>query len=127
VLIAKKEMVNVSKELNGKVVGVKAGATSERLANDLKNKHVNIVVKSYRESAEYLQDLESGRIDIALNDLLNQLEYNKAHKGLVVVGERLTSDTLGIAVRKENGNLLKIIDNVLVEMKENGGSKHLYN
>ncbi|MDF2572408.1 MAG: transporter substrate-binding protein, partial [Sporomusa sp.] len=66
-------------DLNGKVVGVKTGATSEKVAQDLKEKGANITIKSYKETVDYLLDMENGRLDASINDLLNQLEYNKTH------------------------------------------------
>lgn len=127
VLVAKKPIQSTDRALDGKIVGVKTGGTSEKVANDLKNRHFNIVVKSYGDVEDYLRDLENDRIDVALNDRLNQLEYNKTHKNLVIGEERLSKDSLGIVVRKGNKGLLQVVDGVIVEMQNNGENKRLYN
>lgn len=113
-------------DLNGKIVGVKTGATSEKVAQDLKSKGVNLTIKSYKETVDYLLDLENGRLDAAINDLLNQLEYNKAHANVKIVGNTFTKASLGIAVKKGDKELLNLVNSVLKEMKQNGESDKLY-
>lgn len=118
--------IKSTNDLNGKVVGVKTGATSEKVAQDLKDKGQNITIKSYKETVDYLMDLETGRIDVAINDLLNQLEYNKTHPNVKVVGDPFTKSSLGIAVKQGDKELVDLINSVLKEMKQNGQSDELY-
>ncbi len=113
-------------DLNGKVVGVKTGATSEKVAQDLNAKGAKITIKSYKETVDYLLDLQNGRLDAAINDLLNQLEYNKANPSIKVVGEPFTKAQLGIAVKKGDKELLDLINTVLKELKQSGESEKLY-
>jgi len=113
-------------DLDGKVVGVKAGATSEKVAQDLKAKGANITIKSYKETVDYLLDMENGRIDACINDLLNQLEYNKTHQNVKIVGTPFTKASLGIAVKQGDKELLDVVNSVLKEMKENGENEKLY-
>ncbi len=114
------------KDLDGKVVGVKTGATSEKVAQDLKAKGANITIKSYKETVDYLMDMENGRLDASINDLLNQLEYNKTHPNVKIVGEPFTKASLGIAVKKGDKELVDLVNSVLKEMKENGEADKLY-
>jgi ABC-type amino acid transport substrate-binding protein len=114
------------KDLNGKVVGVKTGATSEKVAQELNEKGAKITIKSYKETVDYLLDLQNGRLDAAINDLLNQLEYNKANPNVKIVGEPFTKAQLGIAVKKGDKELLDLINTVLKELKQNGEAEKLY-
>lgn len=118
--------IKSTKDLEGKTVGVKAGATSEKVAQELKDKGMNITIKSYKETVDYLLDLENGRLDAAINDLLNQLEYNKTHPKVKVVGDPFTKSSLGIAVKKGDSELLDVINSVLKDMKDSGESDKLY-
>lgn len=128
VLVVRSENNDIksTSDLNGKVVGVKTGATSEKVANELKEKGAAITIKSYKETVDYLLDLENGRLDAAINDLLNQLEYNKTHPDVKVVGNTFTKSSLGIAVKKGDTELLTVINNVLAEMKQNGEADKLF-
>jgi len=113
-------------DLDGKVVGVKTGATSEKVAQDLKDKGAKITIKSYKETVDYLLDMENGRLDASINDLLNQLEYNKTHPNVKIVGEPFNKAALGIAVKKGDKELTDLINSVLKEMKQNGEADKLY-
>ena len=113
-------------DLNGKVVGVKTGATSEKVAQELNEKGAKITIKSYKETVDYLLDLQNGRLDAAINDLLNQLEYNKANPNVKIVGEPFTKAQLGIAVKKGDKELLDLINTVLKELKQSGEAEKLY-
>lgn len=114
------------KDLDGKVVGVKTGATSEKVAQDLKAQGANITIKSYKETVDYLLDMENGRLDASINDLLNQLEYNKTHPNVKIVGDPFTKASLGIAVKKGDKEMTDLINSVLKEMKQNGEADNLY-
>ena len=113
-------------DLNGKTVGVKTGATSEKVAQDMNEKGAKITIKSYKETVDYLLDLQNGRLDAAINDLLNQLEYNKTNPNVKVVGEPFTKAQLGIAVKKGDKELLELINTVLKELKQSGEADKLY-
>lgn len=113
-------------DLDGKVVGVKTGATSEKVAQELKDKGAKITIKSYKETVDYLTDMENGRLDASINDLLNQLEYNKTHPNIKIVGDPFTKASLGIAVKKGDKELADLINTVLKEMKQNGEADKLY-
>ena len=114
------------KDLNGKTVGVKAGATSEKVVQEMNEKGAKITIKSYKETVDHNLDLQNGRLDAAVNDLLNQLEYNKTNPALKVVGEAFTKAQLGIAVKKGDKELLDLINVVLKELKTSGESEKMY-
>ena len=70
--------------------------------------------------------MENGRIDACINDLLNQLEYNKTHPNVKIVGTPFTKASLGIAVKQGDKEMLDIVNSVLKEMKQNGEADKLY-
>jgi ABC-type amino acid transport substrate-binding protein len=113
-------------DLNGKVVGVKTGATSEKVAQEMNEKGAKITIKSYKETVDYLLDLQNGRLDAAINDLLNQLEYNKANPTVKIVGDPFTKAQLGIAAKKGDKELIDLVNTVLKELKQNGEAEKMY-
>lgn len=118
--------IKTLKDLKGKTVGVKTGAVSEKVAQDEKAKGTDMTIKSYKETVDYMLDMENGRLDASINDLLNQLEYNKTHPNVKIVGDPFTKASLGIAVKKGDKALLDLINSVLKEMKQNGEADKLY-
>ncbi|MDF2921219.1 MAG: transporter substrate-binding protein [Paenibacillaceae bacterium] len=120
--------VNSINDLDGKTVGVKAGATSEKAANDLVAKGTKLKVVSYKDTTDYLLDLQLGRVDVAFNDYVNQMGYNKQHREakLEIVGDPFIEADLGLAVKKGNAGLLQLANDVIKELQANGQAQELY-
>ena len=127
------DKVKTTDDLNGLKVGVKIGATGDALAQDLIAKGVNLERKEYKETLESFADLESGRIDVVLNDYLNTLAYIKDTGSDVVIVKNddgsvnfLSHVGLGIAVHDGDKELLAKINDILDEMHQNGTYDKLY-
>ena len=122
------DTVQTTADLSGKKVGVKAGATSEQAAQKLKDEGLDIEIVSYKETVDYLMDLELGRIDVAINDYLNQLGYFESYPDskLQITGDPFTESNLGMAVEKGETALIDAINEVLVEMESNGEKQALF-
>lgn len=113
-------------DLNGKTVGAKLGATSEQVANQLQKAGYKFTIKTYQDTTAQNLDLTNGRIDVGINDLLNQLELNKVYKDVKIIGKPFTEANLGIAVQKNSPDLLKVINSVIDETQANGQAEALY-
>lgn len=120
--------INSTKDLNNKVVGVKAGATSEMAAQKLQKQGIKLKTKSYQDTTDYLGDLKIGRIDAGINDYLNQLGYMKQYSNshLKIVGDTFDKAGLGIAVQKNNKVLLKETNKIIKEIRDGKQAKQLY-
>ena len=121
--------VNSMDDIKGKTVGVKAGGTSEKVANDLVAKGTKLTIKAYKDNPEYLLDLSLGRLDIGFNDYLNQLGYNKQNPNnkLALVGEPFVHADLGIGVQKGDSELLAVANEVIKEFKDSGAAEETFN
>ena len=103
-------------DLKGKVVGVDAASTYETLA-----KQFGAKVKRYDSDVMALRDLETGRLDAVITDKLVG-EYAIKHAGLKLkpVGSPLSLDHMGIAVRKDETDLLSKLNQALKAIENNG-------
>jgi ABC-type amino acid transport substrate-binding protein len=121
--------VNSVKDIDGKTVGVKAGGTSEKVANDLVANGTKLTIKAYKDNSDYLMDLAMGRLDIGFNDYLNQLGYNKQNPNskLVIVGDPIIKADLGVGVQKGDKELLDLVNQVIKEFKESGEADQAFN
>ncbi|WP_379968771.1 substrate-binding periplasmic protein [Ectobacillus sp. sgz5001026] len=130
VLVKRKDDTSIKSldDLNGKTVGVKAGAASEQAAKDLVAKGTKLTIKSYKDTTDYLMDLQLGRVDVAFNDYLNQMGYNKQNPDskLEIVGQAFTKASLGIGVSKGQDDLLKFVNNEIKTMKDSGDESKLF-
>lgn len=125
--------VKTTNDLNGLKVGVKIGATGDKLAQDLIAQGIKLERKEYKETLDSFLDLEVGRVDVVFNDYLNTLAYLKDSGSKVKI---VTDDKgevnfqshvgLGIAVQKGNKELLDFINACLKEMKDNGTFDKIY-
>ena len=130
VLVRQKDDTRITSvdALDGMRIGVKSGATSEKAAKDLKEQGANIEVVSYKETVDYLLDLEMGRLDAAMNDYLNQLGYFESYPDskLEITGETFTESHLGMAVAKGETELVEAINEILADMDTNGEKDALF-
>ena len=103
-------------DLVGRKVGVQLGTTGERFAKTLSG----VEVFSFDNIGAAFIDMENGHLDAVLNDLPTSKEYIRLKGKAKIVGELLSKEYYGIAVRKQNEELLGIIDSSLAIIKESG-------
>ena len=120
-------------DIEGLNIGVKIGATGELLADELVNNGLELNITRYQNTLDSLLDLEVGRVDIVFNDYLNTLFYIKEYDSAIQIVENknnetifLSDATLGIAVNKQNNELLEEINSILKEMEDNGTINQYY-
>ncbi|MBR6444460.1 MAG: basic amino acid ABC transporter substrate-binding protein [Firmicutes bacterium] len=108
------------------VVGAQIGTTGAKKANALRKSGQIKHVKTYNGLDVAFKDLQNGTIDAIINDKPVTEEYvSKAPDDLKIVGEALDSDPFGIAVKKDNKELLDMINAGFANIKENGKYKEI--
>lgn len=120
-------------DLDNLKVGVKIGATGEKLATQLLADGIPLQIRNYRTTLDSFLDLEVGRIDIVFNDYLNTLHYIKKNRSSIQVAVDsqgqvifLSEASLGIAVQQGNDSLREAINAALIEMHNDGTLTHLF-
>lgn len=109
-------------DFKGKNIGVGLGTNDESyLRNEVLPKVGDFTIKTYDDVITSLQDLDSNRIDGTINNLyaLKPIVEKNGFK-IKAVGEPIKSDYAGVAVRKDNPELLAAIDKALTDMKADG-------
>ncbi len=110
------ETIKSVDDLAGHKVGVQLGTTGERLAKTLSG----VEVFSFDNIGAAFIDMENGHIDAVLNDLPTSKEYIRLQGKAKIVGEVLSKEHYGIAVRKQDRALLDKIDSSLTVIKKSG-------
>jgi ABC-type amino acid transport substrate-binding protein len=100
-------------DLAGHRVGVQQGTTADIDVSKVKG--VDIV--RYTRFTDAFLDLSIGRIDAVVLDFAPAQAYVKFNSKLVISSPVLSEEKYGIAVRKEDKDLLEVINEVLKEMK----------
>ena len=124
--------IRISKEgLKGKLVGVQRATVSEYFLRD--NFGDTVKIKSYATQDEANMDLTSGRIDLVIADavvLRGGLLETEAGKSLELVGpdfddKKWFGDGIGIAVRKEDGDLREQLNKAIGAIRTDGTYKKI--
>lgn len=115
--------IHSAADLKGKKVGVGLGTNYEEW---LRQNVQGVDIRTYDDDPTKYQDLRVGRIDAILVDRLAALDLVKKTKDtLAVAGDAFSRQEAGVAVRKDNDDLVKAIDTAIAEMQKDGSLKAL--
>ncbi|WP_420825755.1 cystine ABC transporter substrate-binding protein [Pseudomonas typographi] len=110
--------INTPADLANKKVGVGLGSNYEQW---VRATVPAAIVKTYEDDPTKMQDLRVGRIDAALVDRLAALEMvKKTHGELAANGEPFSRLESGIALRKDEPQLLAAIDKAIAQLRDDG-------
>jgi ABC-type amino acid transport substrate-binding protein len=128
VIVARAESSDITdqKQLAGKIVCVKTGATGAVFAQKLLEEGIALKIQEYADTVSSLEDLSKGFCDTVLNDKINSIEYIKTHADLKVASDVLQSAQFGIAVKKGDAELLAFVNSTIAAMKADGRLDKLY-
>jgi polar amino acid transport system substrate-binding protein len=108
-------------DLPGKRVGTLAGA----VAHDILKKIGNVDIRSYSAAWPY-EDLALGRIDAVFLDTPITVYYGKPDSRLKYAGPPEGEGFYGIAIRKKDVELKKVVDTVIDRLLRTGELKQIY-
>jgi polar amino acid transport system substrate-binding protein len=108
--------------LAGKRVGVQLGTTGEMMAQ----KTEGLQVFSYDNIGAAFIDMANGNLDAVLNDYPTTQAYIRSHGSAKTVGEILSKEQYGIALRKGSNELRDKINRALDSLKANGTYRDIH-
>lgn len=115
-------------DLAGKKVAVQSGSNAHNIVDTLAKEHPNIQICLYNTLEEVWSAVEKGQADAAVgsypptaNYLLNHPEAN-----LQTDGELIDPQPIGIAVQKDDQELLEKLNKSLKTIKDNGTYDRIY-
>jgi polar amino acid transport system substrate-binding protein len=115
-----KDFTLTAEGLKSKVVGVQRSTIS---ASWMEEHMPDVEVRLYGTQEEAFLDLESGRLDIVLNDAFVTYDWlqSEAGKGFEFKGEPVyDDDKIGIAITKGNDTLREKMNKALAAIRANG-------
>jgi len=119
--------------LAGKAIGVQRGTTHENFVRD--NFGDDVTIKSYATQDEANMDLVSGRVALVLADsvvLLNGFINTDAGQDYEFIGRGYTDEAwygkgIGIAIRKNDQDLVALFNKAIADIRANGVYKTINN
>ncbi|AKA67373.1 transporter substrate-binding domain-containing protein [Clostridium scatologenes] len=115
-------------DFKGKKIGVGLGTNDEKyLRDEVMPKVGNFQIVTYNDVITTLLDLNTGRIDATVNNMFAiKPEIDKNNIKVKAVGEALKNDYAGVAMKKNNPELLNSINKALKDMKSDGTYKQIF-
>ena len=112
-------------DLAGKTVGAQAGTVGYAIASLDPNWEADIgapaSARSYTSGAVAVQDLEAGRIDAVILDILPATQIAAQYSDIVVLSDSpVFSDSYCFAVGEGNKELVDYLNQIIAELKEDG-------
>ncbi|MFZ1683202.1 MAG: basic amino acid ABC transporter substrate-binding protein [Candidatus Zixiibacteriota bacterium] len=116
------EVTHNTDDLKDKRVGVQLGTTGELMAQKI----AGAKVFSYDNIGAAFIDMQNGNLDAVLNDFPTTQAYIQAHKSAKTVGDILSKENYGIAMRKGETELHLAVNAALAQIRESGKYRELH-
>lgn len=113
------EAMDTKEEFKGLTIGGQTGTTGAIMAQEWADEGFS-KVKNYDSVDLAFIDLKNGQIDATLTDDTVAYAYSESLGGIVPVGELFSSEQYGIAICKNNTELLAKINDGLKKITEDG-------
>jgi polar amino acid transport system substrate-binding protein len=109
-------------DFKGKTFAVKKGTSGAKYAETIKDKY-GINIKYFNDTPSMMQEVKNGNADVALEDypVIAYMISVDPNMGLKIVGNKLTDQQFGFAVKKGNDKeLLNAFNDGIKKLKANG-------
>ena len=107
-------------DLQGAVIGVQLGTTSDGLATELEKKGDGTKVERYNKGADAIQALLQGKIDCMVTDEAPAKAFQRVNPSLQILPETFDASSFAICVGKDHGELKQSINHAIRILKANG-------
>ena len=104
-------------DINGKKIAVQLGSIADTYVSST---YKNASVVRQKKYLAAIEDLNTGKVDCVVMDLLPAEQILKTHSGLKILDGALVEDSYGMIVKKGNKELLNNINKVLEKLKNEG-------
>lgn len=115
------ETIKSEADLKGAAVAVQIGTTGAMTANKLKDEGIVAKVLTYDTIDVLMAELTKGTVDAVINDAqVTQAFIKNGHSDIKIVGEQMSVEQYGFAVKKGNAELLAKLNSGLEKVIADG-------
>lgn len=110
------------KDLNGKVVGIQLGSSSEEALNaDQETVKSLKDIRKFSNNTEALMDLSAGRVDaVVVDEVVGRYYISKKPNEYKILQDDFGRESYGVGIRKEDVSFKTALDKALDDMKNDG-------
>lgn len=127
IVVGNNSDIQFKSDLNGKVVGIQLGSSSEIALNgdaDLVKSLKDI--RKYSNNTEALMDLKAGRVNaVVVDEVVGRYYIAKKPNTYRVLAEDFGKESYGVGIRKSDISFKEELDRILDEMKADGTAKKI--
>ncbi|MDD5748179.1 MAG: ABC transporter substrate-binding protein [Actinomycetota bacterium] len=126
ICVRKKSPIRYESDLKGKTVGVLMNSTGKRVAEEIKERGIPVkFIRVYDYILFAFEDLEFKRIDAIITDF-PVIAYLSKKRGKTRVTKRIdTGERYAVGVRREDGELLGLINSALEGIRNDGSYRKI--
>lgn len=117
----KNENIKAIEDLKNKKIGIQTGTTGEQIASKIDG----VEIFKYNTALAAIMDMKSTNIDAIVYDLEACKKFKENNPSIKIIDAQFDKEQYGIAVRKDDTELLNLINEVLEEIKANGQYEQL--
>ena len=115
-----RKQMKTKADLQGAVIGVQLGTTSDGLATELEKKGDGTKVERYNKGADAIQALLQGKIDCMVTDEAPAKAFQRVNPSLQILPETFDASSFAICVGKDHAELKQSINHAIRILKANG-------
>ena len=115
-----RKQMKTKADLQGAVIGVQLGTTSDGLATELEKKGDGTKVERYNKGADAIQALLQGKIDCMVTDEAPAKAFQRVNPSLQILPETFDASSFAICVGKDHAELKQSINHAIHILKANG-------
>lgn len=113
--------IKTKADMAGKVVGAQEGSSAvTAMAKDKELSDQFKETKLFGDNITALMDLEAGRLDVVVDEVVGRFLVNKKPDNYVVLAEDFGTEDYGVGFRKDDEATRNKVNDVLTEMKKDG-------
>ena len=98
-------------------IGVMTGSTGEAITIE---RYPEARVKSFDDIMDAVAAIKSGQLDAIVTSYPTAVQVSKKNQELGVLSEPLAYENTAIALKKENGELLSLLNRIITELRNDG-------
>ncbi len=117
VIVKNSDLESDFNDLNTKKIAVQLGSTADTFVT---NNYKNAIITRQKKYLAAVEDLKNNKVDCVVMDELPAKQIINKNSNLKILNNILSSENYGMVVKKDNKELMDVINEVIDELKSSG-------
>lgn len=117
IIVKNSDLESDFNDLNTKKIAVQLGSTADTFVT---NNYKNAIITRQKKYLAAVEDLKNNKVDCVVMDELPAKQIINKNSNLKILNNILSSENYGMVVKKDNKELMDVINEVIDELKSSG-------